>query len=107
MMIAFPIANQNGQEHSEITFAAPTRLEQQIRVLELTVQLLIARACLGESWEAGVHETATLLAAMPFTTAEYASARQHLKNAEQYCLEYEFGAATFEFRSLRGKIARL
>jgi hypothetical protein len=106
-MIASPVATQNGSEQAEITFAVPTRLEQQTRVLELTVQLLIARACLGECWNAGILDTVALLAAMPFTTAEYASARQHLKNGEQYCLESEFGAAAFEFRSLRGKIARL
>jgi hypothetical protein len=101
------MVTQNDNDLTEIAFSVPTRLEQQIRILELTVQLLIARACLGESWESGVLDTMTLLGTMPFTTAEYASARQHLKNAEQYCLECEFGAATFEFRSLRGKIARL
>lgn len=106
-MIASPVAHPSGQDDSENTFAVPTRLEHQIRVLELTVQLLIARACLGECWKAGILDTVALLAAMPFTTAEYTSARQHLKNGEQYCLESEFGAAAFEFRSLRGKIAQL
>lgn len=106
-MVSPVLESQNGYQQGEIVFAGPTHLQLQTRVLELTVQLLIARAGLGEYWEAGVREVAILLAAMPFTTTEFATARQQLKNAEHYCRQCEFGAATFEFRSLRGKIARL
>lgn len=97
--------HQNGKmEHSTTTLSP---YQQRMRVLELTVQLLIARTNFGEYWSAGLRDVGKLLASLPMQTAELILATRHLKNAVSYCQESEFGAATFELRALRGYLQRL
>jgi hypothetical protein len=81
--------------------------EQRLRVLELSVSLLIARTKLGEFWTEGFRDATRFLEAVPLTTAEFAAAKRHLKNAFDYCELQEFGAATFEQRIVRGILQRL
>ncbi len=84
-----------------------SQFEQRLRVLELTVQLLIARTSTGDYWAEGLRDVGDLLAALPIPTAEFALANRHLQNAVGYCQQEEFGAATFELRALRGQLQRL
>jgi hypothetical protein len=81
--------------------------EQRTRVLELTVELLIARCSLADYWVEGFQDAARLLAAVPLTTADFGSASGHLQNAIAYCQQQEFGAAVFELRATRGRLQRL
>jgi hypothetical protein len=78
-----------------------------MRVLELTVQLLIARTSMSDYWAEGLKDVGNLLAALPIATVEFANANRHLQNAVGYCQQQEFGAATFELRALRGRLQRL
>jgi hypothetical protein len=78
-----------------------------MRLLELTVQLLIARVSMGDYWADGLEDARNLLAALPIPTPEFAKANRHLQNAIGYCIQVEFGAATFELRALRGHLQRL
>jgi hypothetical protein len=97
--------NHNGKtEHSAIALSP---YQQRMRVLELTVQLLIARTIMGDYWAVGLRDVGKLLAALPMPTAELMSATRHLQNAVNYCQEGEFGAATYELRALRGHLQRL
>ena len=81
--------------------------EQRIRVFDLTVALLIARAGMAEFWAEGFQDAKNLLAAMSLPMAEFTSANWNLQNAIGYCQREEFGAAAFELRSLRGQLQRL
>jgi hypothetical protein len=47
----------------------------------------------------------TMLAALPLTTAEYATAANRLNSAQRYVAQRELGAATFELRQLARKLA--
>jgi hypothetical protein len=87
---------------------APTlsQYEQRLRVLELYVQLLIARTSMGEYWPEGLQEVASLLASLPLPKDEFSLVRRHLQNAVVYCQQEEFGAAAFELRALRGHLER-
>lgn len=76
--------------------------QQELRILELTIELLIAHATVGHFWVAGFDDVAALLASLPLSTSEFAAASRHLQNAAAYCRQKEVGAATFELRSLRG-----
>ena len=101
-----PVAmNHNGKtEHSTIALSP---CQQHMRVLELTVQLLIARTSIGDYWVDGLRDVGRLLASLPIPTAELMSATRHLQNAASYCHANEFGAAAFELRALRGYLQRL
>jgi hypothetical protein len=103
------IAQNNGVLDAAVQPAALglSRLQQVLRVLDLTVDLLIARASMGEHWAAGFQEAEQYLAGLPLPSSEFARARRHLQNAAAYCEQIEFGAATFELRSLRGQLQRL
>jgi hypothetical protein len=106
MIFQPPVAeNHNGKVIHRTIALSP--YQQRMRVLELTVQLLIARTSMGDYWAEGLRDVAKLLAALPIPTAEFASATRHLQNAVSYCQENEFGAATFELRALRGYLQRL
>jgi hypothetical protein len=96
-------------QNGSVRYPTPmlTRTEQQLRVLELTVELLIARASLGDCWVYGFQNAAELLDAAPFPFGDHASALRHLQNALAYCRQHEFGAAAFELRSLRGLLMRI
>lgn len=106
-MIAQPLVPvlRNGATERNPIELSPN--QQRMRVLELTLQLLIARTSYGEYWTAGLGDVGRLLASLPNRTAEFMSATRHLKNAASYCQENEFGAATFELRALRGYLQRL
>jgi hypothetical protein len=102
---ALRIVSKNGQvEHRSPVLS---QYEQRMRVLELTVQLLIARTSMGDYWAEGLKDAGNLLAALPIATAVFANANRHLQNAVGYCQQDEFGAATFELRALRGHLQRL
>jgi hypothetical protein len=84
-----------------------SQYEQRMRVLELYVQLLIARTSIGDYWPEGFRDVANLLAALRLPTGELSSVKRRLQNAVVYCQWEEFGAATFELRVLRGHLQRL
>jgi hypothetical protein len=102
---------QSSNQNDERTVATPpyglSACQQRLRVLELSVQLLIARTKSGDFWADGFQDTAKLLETVPLTTSEFESARGHLRNARAYCRKREFGAATFELRIVRGILQRL
>ena len=84
-----------------------SEFEQRMRVLELNVELLIARTNMSDFWMAGFLECGNLLASLPLPTLEFVSANRHLENAIGYCRQREFGAGAFELRALRGRLQRL
>src|SRR5262245_4061882 len=86
---------------------ALSQYEQLERVLELYLQLLIARTSMGDYWPEGFQDVAELVAVLPLPTGDYSSVKQHLNNAVVYCQQEEFGAAAFELRALRGYLQRL
>jgi hypothetical protein len=96
-------ANGQVEHHSPVL----SQYEQRMRILELTVQLLIARTSVGDYWAEGLKDTGNLLAALPIPTAVFAVANRNLQNAVGYCQQAEYGAATFELRALRGQLQRL
>jgi hypothetical protein len=81
--------------------------EQVLRVLKLSVAILIARTKIRDFWAEGFEDAATLLDAVPLATSRFDSAKSHLANANVYCRQIEFGAATFELRALRGRLQSL
>jgi hypothetical protein len=93
--------------HAEWSVPAVSEFEQRMRVLELSVELLIARTNMGDFWMAGFQECGNLLASVPMPTLEFVSANRHLENAISYCRQREFGAGAFELRALRGSLQRL
>jgi hypothetical protein len=99
------IATHNGKVQQPAP--ALSQCEQRMRLLEITVQLLIARTSMGDYWPEGFRDAGDLLAALPLPTAAFASATRHLQNATAYSQQGEFGAATFELRALRGQLGRL
>jgi hypothetical protein len=81
--------------------------EQRMRVFDLTVALLIARAGMADYWSEGFRDAENLLAAISLPAAEFRSANCRLQNAIFYGRRNEFGAAAFELRALRGKLQML
>jgi hypothetical protein len=92
-----------------IGLSAPvlSEYEQRIRVLETYVQLLIVRTSLGDYWPDGLHDVRKLLTALPLRMNQFSTMSRHLHNAADYCRQKEFGAASFELRTLRGHLQRL
>lgn len=90
--------------NSHSTYVGLSESDQRIRVLELSIELLIARTKINEFWPMGFHDAARLLQAVPLTTPTYSDAKRHLLNAVAYCRIREFGAAAFELRALRGAV---
>jgi hypothetical protein len=84
-----------------------SRRHLKMQVLDLLVELLIARSRLAEYWPAGFKDVRSLLAAIPLPTVDYAAACRHVQNAVQYAELHEFGAAAFELRALRGQLQKL
>jgi hypothetical protein len=103
------IAENNGVHETMVQPAdlGISRYQQMLRVLDLTVDLLIARTSMGDFWQAGFQDADQYLAAVPLPSPDFAKARHHLHNAAAYCEQIEFGAAAFELRSLRGQLQRL
>lgn len=103
------IAHDNGVQEKVTQPAASglSRLQQVMRVLDLTVELLIARTSMGDYWQAGFEDAEQYMAALPLPSPDFAKARGHLHNAAVYCEQIEYGAAAFELRSLRGQLQRL
>jgi hypothetical protein len=97
----------DGRLHSPIPQYTLSEAERRQRVLELSVELLIVRTDIGETWTEGFADVGVFLEAVPLATAEFRSAKSHLKNARNYCRVQEFGAATFELRVVRGILQRL
>jgi hypothetical protein len=93
-------------QHIQSRAALPPH-ELNLRVLDLTVELLIARSSLEFHWAQGYEDAAQLLTAAPFRAEEEAIADQHLRNARLYSQIREFGAAAFELRTLGGSLQRL
>lgn len=106
-MFAQPTVSVSPSHHIERhSQPAPSR-QHALRIFDLTVELLIARAIIGEFWVAGFNDAAALLPSLPLPTSDFATANRHLQNAAAYCKQKEVGAATFELRSLRGYSQRL
>jgi hypothetical protein len=99
-----PVTHNGNFEHSTPVLS---QYEQRMRVLELSVQRIIARTRIGDYWADGLQDAGNLLAALPLPTTEFASANRRLQNAVGYCQQEEFGAAAFELRALRGQLQRL
>ena len=81
--------------------------QQVLRVLKLSVAILIARTKNRDFWAEGFEDAVTLLNAAPLATSRFDSAKSHLANASVYCRQFEFGAATYELRALRGRLQGL
>src|SRR6478609_7854202 len=62
-----------------------SQYEQRMRILELTVQLLIARTSAGQYWSEGLKDAEELLTALPIQSAEFECIYRHLENAIGYC----------------------
>jgi hypothetical protein len=93
----------------QVEFSRPrlSEYEQRLRVLDLTVELLIARTGLDDCWSEGFLDAGRMLATVLFPANDFASAHRHLQNAIDYSQQREFGAAEFELRALRGHLHRL
>ena len=97
------------------TLAAPSRTKppapsghlQQMRVLDLTVELLIARTSMGDYWGEGFGDARILLETASFPRADAHKANHRLQNAVSYCWQHEFGGAASELRALRGLLQRI
>jgi len=100
-----PVASHNG--HVEMARPPLSESQQRMRVLDLTVDLLIARTSLRDHWAQGFQDAAKLLAAMPMPTAQFVHASRCLQNAADYSEQQEFGAAAFELRALRSQLQRM
>jgi hypothetical protein len=100
-----PINAHNGK--FDRTKFVLSKHEQRMRVFDLTVALLIARAGMADYWAEGFQDARNLLAAMSLPKVEFTSASWNLQNAIGYCQREEFGAAAFELRALRGQLQRL
>jgi hypothetical protein len=86
---------------------AATETELRMHVLELSVELLIARSKVGDYSAAGYTDAARLLESVPLTTSTFENARRRMANAAAYSEQGEFGAAAFELRAVRGALAAL
>ena len=106
-MYSDSLATIDGRLQPPIPQYTLSEAEQQLRVLNLSVALLIARTEFGEVWTEGFADVAVLLQAEPLATAEFRSATNHLQNALRYCHFQEFGAAAFELRVVRGILQKV
>ena len=106
-MISQDLSTLNQECSRKLKAPLLSEYEQRLRVLELTVDVLIARAQMKDYWAEGIQAVEEILESLPLSTFEYASLSQSLKNAVKYCQIKESGAATFELRVLRGKLQRL
>jgi hypothetical protein len=106
-MFAQPAISASANHNVERQPQSLPSYQQELRIFDLSVELLIARATIGHFWVAGFNDAAALLASLPLPTSDFAAANRHLQNASAYCKQKEVGAATFELRSLRGYGQRL
>ncbi len=106
-MFAQTAVSVSANHHVERQPPSLPNYQQALRIFDLTVELLIARVTIGQYWVAGFNDAAALLASLPLTISDFATANRHLQNAAAYCKQKEGGAATFELRSLRGFSQRL
>jgi hypothetical protein len=81
--------------------------DDRLRLIELTIEILIAQARIGRLWSEGYREVRGILEAIPLPVSEFAACVLHLDNALRYCNQTEFGAAAFELRMLRGILQKL
>lgn len=96
--------------HATNGYAAPpaaTETELRMHVLELSVELLIARSRVCDYSSAGYADAARLLESVPLTTSTFENARRRMANATAYSEQGEFGAAAFELRAVRGALSAL
>jgi len=106
-MIVHPSSTTYHNGKAEHKVPRLSKYQQHLRVLELTVELLIARTSMENYWAKGFQDAGKLLAAVRLPTADLTSARGRLQNAAGYCQQEEYGAAAFELRALRGQLQRL
>jgi hypothetical protein len=85
----------------------PSEYDRRLRVLDLTVELLIARTSLEDFWEVGFQDVGKLLVTVKFPVTGRMCANRRLQNGLSYCQQREFGAAAFELRVLRGQLQSL
>jgi hypothetical protein len=103
--LAARIVSENCRGEQPLPFLS--EYDHRLRVLEYTVQLLIARVNTSDFWADGFKDVKDLLAAVPIPTVTFAKTNRHLQNGLTYCQQEEFGAAAFELRTLRGHLQRL
>jgi hypothetical protein len=106
-MIAPPTSRTTHFAQAEGLNGRLIEYQQRMRVLDLTIDLLIARTSLRDYWAEGFEDAGRLLASTGLPTAEFAHANRCLQNAADYSQEEEFGAAAFELRALRSQLQRL
>jgi hypothetical protein len=78
-------------------------LESLYQDLSLELARLVAEPTASDVWP----RVRTILAALPLTTAEYATAANRLTSAELYVAQGELGAAKFELTQLARKLTSL
>jgi hypothetical protein len=96
-----PVSNHADNHH------AATETELRMHVLELSIELLIARSKVCDYWAQGYADAAHLLESVPLTTSTFESARRRMANAAAYSEQGEFGAAAFELRAVRGALSAI
>jgi hypothetical protein len=106
-MIAQPWVQMASVGRADALGGRLNEYQQQMRVLDLTVDLLIARTSVRDYWAEGFRDAGKMLAATGLSTTEFAHANRSLQNAADYSQQEEFGAAAFELRALRSQLQRL
>jgi hypothetical protein len=101
------LSTVNGGEQAHAFRYVVSISDQQRHVLELSVDLLIARTKMGDCWDGGFADVDRLLETVPMSTVDFNSAKCRLANAWGYSGQAEFGAAAFELRALRGMLMAL
>ncbi|MGA2033481.1 MAG: hypothetical protein ABSG68_14595 [Thermoguttaceae bacterium] len=89
--------------HVRTTVRETNLLESLYQDLSLELARLVAEPKASDVWP----RARTILAALPLTTAEYATATNRLVSAELYAAQAELGAAKFELTQLTRKLTAL
>ena len=75
-------------------------------LMHRTVDLLIEKSKASEYWPEFYVCAVGVLESLPLATDEFALAAKRLQNAHEYSTQWEFRAAAFELRMLRGQLAK-
>ena len=76
-------------------------------LMNRVVDLMIEKTKLHEFWPELYPRASQVLSILPLSKPEYVVASSRLKNALQYAMACEYGAATLELRMLRGQLNAL
>jgi hypothetical protein len=75
--------------------------------MEAAIWGLIDDAKSETIWPDSYIDAEALLESVPLATDEFLAAKLHLRNAQNYLRDKEFGAACFELRQVRSQIDAL